>query len=195
MRFIVVISGPSIEFNSEGKPIMKECLLFRMEKALAIWQEMTPHHDDIFIITSGWDGDGTRGLSSSTVMKNYLVEHGVPTYRVFEDRRASSTRENALNCCALMIKCAKDGVLQMRDTSSDDSPYQYVGPIRDICLVTSEFHIKRSAFLFEHCIKQAPELSQAQRHYSPSKNGIDGDRLAAFLKIEKRASESLGLRD
>jgi len=183
MRFLIIISGPSIKFreSSVGGYEIGECLLPRLERGLTAWEEMAK---DTLIIVSGGDGDGSRPIPSSTVMKQYLVEKGVPEKKIIEEPLATNTIENAMYCCKMMKDEQENNMLS----------------INNVTLVTSDFHLERSRIIFEHFLARTFKEEEDAKQRSPTTsylsapNGVTGKRLQFFLEGEERAMNNLKKR-
>lgn len=87
-----VVLGNTV--GRDGRP--SDRLRARLDKALELYR--TGMFRDV--IVSG--GVGEEGFDEAAVMRQYLVEHGVPADRVYADGRGLDTFETARNARALM---------------------------------------------------------------------------------------------
>lgn len=81
----VIVLGAGITPNGNPKTVLR----YRLDKALEYYKE---NPDTIFIVSGGKGKDEI--ISESKAMKNYLVNKGVPKYRVIEENKSTSTLEN-----------------------------------------------------------------------------------------------------
>ena len=65
----------------------------RLDKAVEL---MKTADDDVKCIVTGGQGED-EAFTESSVMKNYMVEKGVPEDKIIEENQASNTRENIAN--------------------------------------------------------------------------------------------------
>ena len=137
---VVVITGVVLIFKGALLRVIGEALVC----------DETPHHSDaIVVLDGGWDGERERwgahlfhqgyadkifvtggdagwGTSTASLMRNYLVELGIPRTKIFLEERASSTHENAKFL----------------------EPLLKVHDVRSILLVTSAYHSRRARMSF-----------------------------------------------
>lgn len=196
MKFIIIISGPSIALDSNGKMVPASCLKARLDRGLDLWKELSPQYPDLFIIMSGADGDGSRPMPSSTIMKEYFVTRGVPDFRILEDPNAQSTVDNAINTTKLMDNCELNGgLMQVAPKISQNDGYSHTyercGSVTNIWLVTSEFHIERSKAIYRFFLSKTFKKNVVDCvKYVPSPNAVDGTILAEKLDNEQKALAS-----
>lgn len=196
MKFIIIISGPSIALDSNGKMIPISCLKARLDRGLELWEELSSQYPDLFIIMSGADGDGSRPIPSSTIMKEYFVARGVPDYRILEDPKAQSTIENAINTTKLMNNCELNGgLMQIAPKISQNDgylpTYGRCGSVTNVWLVTSEFHIERSKVIYTFFLSKMFKKNVVdQVKYVPASDAVDGQLLMEKLENEKKALAS-----
>jgi vancomycin permeability regulator SanA len=110
-----LILGNKIEEN--GNP--SDRLKARLDRALEIYNQNLIQ----YIIVSG--GIGIEGFDEAKVMKEYLVQKGIPANSVIEDNLGYTTESSAKNLKSL--------------TSNDSS--------KTILIISQYFHLPRSVFL------------------------------------------------
>lgn len=116
-------------------------LAYRLDKAIEVYDSLG---GDVMIIVSGGMGNNEQ-YAESYVMKNYLVEHGVPADKIIEEDESTSTEENFLLSKALIEK--------------------KLGADASLCFVTTEFHVFRAERLAERLGVSAAGI--AARDYAP----------------------------
>eukprot|EP00301_Raphidiophrys_heterophryoidea_P021848 c6154_g1_i1.p1 GENE.c6154_g1_i1~~c6154_g1_i1.p1 ORF type:complete len:227 (-),score=36.41 c6154_g1_i1:181-861(-) len=97
------------------------------------------------IIVSGADVAGV-GCSEAGVMATVLAQHGISQLDIHADHEAKNTLQNAWNCIAIATKLG----------------------CNEIALVTSDFHMPRSLFIFRSVIKQLNVSIAITAHASKS---------------------------
>ena len=115
---VAVILGSKIELN--GRPSAR--LAARLDSGLALYQTGITKT----LIVSG--GTGVEGFNEATVMRDYLVQRGVPISAVIVDGMGNNTDQTARNCAALMRE---------RGFSS-------------VIIVTQYFHVLRTWMALRH---------------------------------------------
>ncbi len=87
-----VVLGSKVELDGTPSPNLK----WRLDKTLALYEK----GNFPFIIVSG--GMGKEGYSEALVMKEYLMEHGVPAEKIILDEEGNDTYRTALNTKKIM---------------------------------------------------------------------------------------------
>jgi uncharacterized SAM-binding protein YcdF (DUF218 family) len=89
---VAIIPGNTIEMNGEPSARLQS----RLDKAIDLYEKrIVP-----FMIVSG--GIGTEGFDEGSVMKEYLVKHGVPAETIFVDNSGATTWLTARYASGLM---------------------------------------------------------------------------------------------
>lgn len=116
----VIILGSGV--NDDGRPsdVMRE----RLDTALEYLND-NPH--SAIIVSGGLDDQG--GYTEAESMKDYLIEHGIKSDRIYLENQSHSTREN--------IEYSET-VLQNNHLSAS------------VLIVTSDFHLYRAGYLARH---------------------------------------------
>lgn len=128
MRVILTLSCPTI---IDDKPT--GMILGRLEKTVEVWKQLSASHfEDLIVITSGGNGGGRRKFPSSLIMKQYLIDKGIPVHHVIEDNVAINTIDNVINCNIILKQLINNGFL-----------------IESLYVITSDFHISRVKLLFD----------------------------------------------
>lgn len=84
---VILIFGNKVEENGEASPRLQS----RLDKGLELYEAgLAP-----LIIVSG--GTGKEGFDESAVMKEYLVDHGVPEIAIHQDAKGVNTYWTAMN--------------------------------------------------------------------------------------------------
>lgn len=139
MRVILVLSCPSIIDNKPAGMI-----LGRLEKAVELWQQLSMiESEDLLVITSGGTGSGKRKFPSSSIMRRYLIERGIPSNHIIEDPQAVNTIDNVNNCNRILKQFIDVGF-----------------PIEHLFVVTSDFHIPRVSLLFDYLGKDIDKVDK-----------------------------------
>jgi len=112
-----VVLGNRVELN--GQP--SDRLQARLDKAVQLYEENFFE----YIIVSG--GTGKEGLDEAEVMKNYLVDQGIPEDRIIEDPDGYNSYMTAENSKVIM----------------DDLNLQ------SVMVISQYFHISRTKLAFE----------------------------------------------
>jgi len=107
----------------DGTPT--KTMLGRVTKALELYNK----NNDINIIVTG--GVAESGITEAYFMKHWLVSKGVPESQIYMENRARDTVENAIYSLRIARKIG----------------------LKDIVLITSANHIRRSFTLFNEMIK------------------------------------------
>lgn len=111
----IVVLGAQVK--SDGSLSVQ--LQWRLDKALEIWQE-----NPVIVVTCGAQGSD-EPAPEALVMRDYLVEKGVPADMVLTDPDSFNTRQNIRNAARL---------LEGRDVDT-------------ILIVTSDYHLPRAMAL------------------------------------------------
>ncbi len=113
----IVILGNKVELT--GKPSPR--LLSRLEKGFELYQNKTA---PLIIVTGG---TGVEGFDEAKVMKQYLVDKGVPEDVVFVDSQGVDTFSSAKNI---------QKIVKERN-------------IKSVLVVSNYYHISRTVFAFK----------------------------------------------
>lgn len=100
VQAIVVLSAGVLgPVGSRRQPGLRERTLHRCLHAARVYREGPP----CIVVTSGGDTDGTMlGSPAAAVMRDFLVEIGVPEGQVLTEEQSQTTHENALETAALL---------------------------------------------------------------------------------------------
>ncbi|MGS2809753.1 YdcF family protein [Nocardia sp. MW-W600-9] len=118
-------------------------LASRLDRALGIWHADRARGRTPLLVPSGGKGSDEK-VSEAAAMSAYLAEHGVPAQDVLPEDRSTTTRENLLFSRELL---ARQGIE------------------RDILLVTSNFHVLRTALLARSVGIDAQAVGAPTAHY------------------------------
>lgn len=113
----IVVLGAQVK--EDGVPSVQ--LQWRLDKALEIWQE-TP----VTVVTCGAQG-AKEPAPEALVMRDYLVDRGVPAEMILTDPDSYNTQQNIRNAAALLEGSGAEKVL----------------------IVTSDYHLPRAMALAE----------------------------------------------
>lgn len=193
MKFLIVISGPSLRKDpNTGQVHPAGFLLQRLKTTLNTWNSLISLHPDLYIICSGGRGfHNKRPIPSSTIMKKYLVDEGIPHFRILEDMLARTTVENAVNACDIMNQCENnDGLMRVEDNECSEDNYatafQCWGSVTNVHVITSNFHLERTKLIFDHYINTRMSNS-IQTHYIGAPDNLKEDDLVLRIKNERLA--------
>lgn len=131
-RHAIVVLGQALNADRSASEVLKDRIHaavenFNTHKQLAVdtGAVLLPR-----VIVSG--GDAARvGVSEAAVMKRLLIDAGVPEYLVIEEDQSNNSCQNAWYVGSMICKLGITG----------------------ISLVTSEFHMPRSLYVFEAVFK------------------------------------------
>ncbi len=98
-------------------------LAYRLDKAIEVFN--SGNGDTVIIVSGGRGRD--EDCSEAYVMKNYLIEKGIPESNILEEDKSTSTEENFSFSKALID--------------------EKLGSDASICFVTTEFHVFRAKAL------------------------------------------------
>lgn len=196
MKFIVIISCNSIVFDSKGDLVPEGALKSRLDTGIELWRQLITEESDIFLLVSGGHGDGSYPISASLIMKKYCISNGIPCERILEDPNALSTIENAINTCKLLHACEQNGgLMRIKDDNWYDQGYQQThrafGPVTNLWIVTSQFHIERTKIIYDHFLKLSFGNRPLKIDYTSSPNNISDEELIRRLSNEKRSMATL----
>lgn len=122
-------------------------LASRLDRALGIWHTDRARGRTPLLVPSGGKGSDEK-VSEAAAMTSYLAEYGVPAGDVLPEDRSTTTRENLLFSKHLL---ARQGIE------------------RNILLVTSNFHVLRTALLARSVGLDAQVTgAPTARYYLPS---------------------------
>ncbi|MFE3542777.1 YdcF family protein [Nocardia sp. NPDC059177] len=122
-------------------------LAARLDLAGQLWAACRAAGADPLLVTSGGQGPD-EAVSEATAMATYLRERGVPDERILREDRSVNTRENLRYSAQLLAEHAITG---------------------DIVLVTSNFHVLRTALLARSLDVDAHAVgAPTARYYLPS---------------------------
>ena len=159
----IVILGTKIFFNkSLGRYYPSEMLKLRLDKAHEVY--VSNYNDQTIFVVSGGKPP-KEYVTESSVMRQYLQEKGVPSCKIFEETKSRNTVENCIFTYELL-----SSLYNNRLTFQELIPnyqcnyygtnlYGEIPPFKEICVVTSDFHIPRSRIIFETFNSSNCELS------------------------------------
>ena len=130
-------------------------LTSRLNLALLTWSSLSTENK--IIVCSGGKSK-TRYVSESYLMKEWLVDKGVPAHRIFEESNSKSTIQNCVFTYRSLGKWfSTKPMLHRFDLYSALIPVN----VNDITihLVTSDYHVKRSRQIFEFFLNSDSNLS------------------------------------
>ena len=138
---------------------------------------------DKLIFSGGVEWETEDGkLSEAKAMKKYAVEHGVNEDDIILDELAQTTIENMI-CGALAIQ----------------REYEYVSEVKNLLLVTSEYHMRRSLLLADallpRCIKVYPVAAKGYIDRSNWRDTPESARKVAMEALFMQAQIENGLTE
>lgn len=150
MRAIVVLGSTIVKNSSTGNYDLTPMLKMRLDQCYGVF--LNNYDDQTVIIVSGGSPHG-ESVSESEIMKNYLLSLGVPACKIFEEDKSNNTVENC-QCTYNLLNT----LYRTRITFQELNPhYVYneinkqgeIPPFKEVCVITSDFHIPRSKAIFE----------------------------------------------
>lgn len=139
-----IVYCPSLRRYYPGRILQK-----RLDRAIEAYLQLS----DCIVVVSGGSRP-TRNVTEAEVMKQYLVERGVPHYKIFEERYSRNTVENCLASFELIQQMK--GRLTYQEVSSANPLCNYYGSTREgfiyqfdpIIVISSDFHMPRVQKIF-----------------------------------------------
>jgi len=154
---IVILGSPNDEHG-----VLSSIARERCEKAV---QEYWKHPGSKIIPTGGWGAHfNTTDKPHGYYLREYLKAHGIPETDILECVESSSTIEDAKFCRKIAERHG----------------------IRELIVVTSDFHAARARFIFE---REFPEIPVA---ISASQTHLQEEELLKLKAHEKKALAGLG---
>jgi hypothetical protein len=186
MTKLVVILGCSIK-SDKGAFNIPPILLSRLQKCLKIVSELKKKGEKFVVITTGGGTFKYTGNSESSVMKNWLIKNGVSQNLIIEENQSMNTYENALYTSKLLLFYRQHPTYDcITDDSYEESDNDIISfsSIVEGILVTSDFHIERSKFLFGKFIPDIKfEYIGSDTHISEKESRMKYERLVLdYLK-------------
>ncbi len=122
-RYIVVLGGGEIPHSpaENGKASVRPAVAKRLYEAFKLYRER-----ELPILVSGGKVYGQNAESEAEAMARFLETVGVPAEKITEERKSRNTLENGIYSYQIL---ARKG-------------------IKEICLVTSAYHMPRSVMIF-----------------------------------------------
>ena len=149
---IVVLGAPNDETGR-----LLPCAVERCDRA---WEEYRAHPDHRVLTTGGWGAHfNTAAHPHGWYSRHYLIEKGVPEKAFLDIAESGNTPEDASKCGPIIRK----------------------NGIRNLRIVTSDFHILRARFCFE---REFPDLTLV---FCPAVTLAPPAELQALLDHETRA--------
>lgn len=99
---IAIVLGYRLKDDGDIADTLKQ----RLDMTLELYQEYHPEK----IIVSGGIANLKAGISEASKMKDYLVEHGIPTEQIIEENQSTSTYENAKFSIPIALKFHPDTI-------------------------------------------------------------------------------------
>lgn len=154
MVHIIVVLGLSRGIKN-GKVVPNYYLEYRLQETLKVWNLL--RSDDTIVICSG--GCVNSEIPESQVMKEWLVENGLPEDRIYCEYQSRNTIENCVCTYSLITLFIKRGGyvkktdeemlnvdLELRQLGDDF--YQVDTRNVYIHLITNQWHMPRSSSIF-----------------------------------------------
>lgn len=158
IMIVIIVLGRKL--NKKNEPT--EILLERMEDAVAWYKWLSGFDKDTVLLLSGGPRTNFSKTTEASVMKRIAKKLGVPSNKIILEDASTTTIENAL-----FVKQLLDSL---------DFDYD------DICLVTSDFHMKRSLYIFRDIVD--PEIFSLVSKYDPYfEKGKEVYELMKYKKI------------
>ena len=153
MKDAIIVLGGGINPDSSLPPLPK----LRVEKGVKLYKKGIARY---MIVTGklGYSVKYTPRKTEARVMKDYAVSLGIPKNKIFTENKSRSTIENA--------RFTKEKLLE---------PKRF----KDLVIVTSEFHIKRSKYIFNKILGKSYNLK-----FLRSNGRLSKSRLKNMLKEE-----------
>ncbi len=122
-RYIVVLGGGEIPHSpaENGRASVRPAVAKRLYEAFKLYRER-----ELPILVSGGNVYGTEAESEAEAMARFLKTIGVPAEKINEERKSRNTLENGIFSYQILEKRG----------------------VKNICLVTSAYHIPRSVMIF-----------------------------------------------
>jgi len=187
MHAIIVLGCSLILDEHRWEYIPGEMLKMRLDAAIQAYIKF--YTNKLIIIVSGRSGSGNdyavddtgKAINEASVMKEYLVQKGVPAEVIFEEGISRNTIENCIYSLKLVAELELDLTVQK---NSDSEEFVSVGPIEKLYIVTSDFHMPRSEKIFRHFTRSGLEINCVSAT-SPTNIREAAFRNEALINIDK----------
>lgn len=188
----IIVLGARLDFNERTKQYIPSPLLQnRLDKAIETFYGL--NRGDILIVVSGGPAKGGE-VTEAAIMERYLIKKGIRPIRIYKEDKSRNTVENCLGTRNLLNKLCKQHILKQELISSNyKCPYYGVdqadcGEIEsfdELYVVTSDFHIPRTKYIFETIIGphmnmhfiSAPTPADVAPHYIQRESLINVDKM------------------
>lgn len=154
---VILVLGCNITFDIKTLKYIPDIILeTRLNRAILAYQDCTD--DETILVVSGGRTKG-RKISESSVMKDYLVNHGINETVIFEENRSVNTIENCIYSYMHIQKIRKNkiSIQTIKGLNTNNNYYGgtpeesgELSTLSEIKLVTSEFHMDRSMRIFKY---------------------------------------------
>ena len=107
-------------------------------------------------------------------MANWLIQHGIPSYRVFQENQSRNTIENCLYSYSLITKFIKRGGYIQDDNQPQNVEWENLGETNFhqtntgsvyINLVTNDWHMPRASSIFSFFIYRPMKYNHLTKFY------------------------------
>ena len=190
---VLLVLGCRVEYDPRSYKYIPGALLrLRLEKAVDTFLQI---ESECIIIVSG-GGSPRRTVAESSVMKEFLVQQGIPGYKIFEESNSRNTVENCL--CSYQLLSQMKGQLTYQEVMSPNPYCNYYGTnqfgfveqFTSLIVVSSNFHLPRVERIFTYFNRNRLNLhfvgSETPREllsdYLAKEQSIDIDRLIASYR-------------
>lgn len=160
MKVLLVLGCKVIRSPDDRRYVPGPILKLRLEKAVETYLEIG--YRCIIIVSGGSTKE--RATTESTVMAQYLIERGVPKYKIFEENQAKNSIEHCLFTFKLLS--SMEGQLTYQEVMSSNPNCNYYGAeefgeitkFNSLTVVSSNFHLPRVKRIYNHFNKARFEL-------------------------------------
>lgn len=155
MKVILILGCKVIKEGNNYLP--SKTLKNRLIRGFKVFKEETKKGNKVVIICSGGDNPG-RGATEAQIMKDFLLNKGVLEKYIFCENRSYNTIENII-FTKFMLEHFKmiiesptyGGCIPLErnyvNYSGEEENSIILEPIKELILVTSDFHMNRSLYI------------------------------------------------
>lgn len=166
-----------------------DILLSRLNKAIEIFNRDA--ENTIIIVTGGFTSSNIT--SEAFAMKKYLIQQGIPEYKIFEEKQATNTIENAYYTKNLLDQL-RHGKLTYQEVNHENFMCNYYGcrisgeidKFDQLCVITSDYHMPRTKQIFYSYFPTHEELGKIlvfNESVTPDKDRKKCVELEKFLRM------------
>ncbi|MDE6852569.1 MAG: YdcF family protein [Lachnospiraceae bacterium] len=130
-------------------------LRYRLDKALDYLSE----NEDTMVVVSGGKGPG-ENLSEAEAMQDYLIDHGIASYRILQEDASVNTDQNIRNSIQ---------IIQENETMAQSFGS---GKQKHLVLISNGFHLFRATRILQKQLRELPDSSAGDTAAQEKRSGL-----------------------